>query len=139
MLAGTGGTVAMTLAYAVGRRLQPRVVGPLDYDDGLVPGQIVAAFLRLEEVTDRRHRELGLLLRWGYGSALGIAHGALRRGLREPRASVVFAGLVIGSTFSLFPILGKTPPPWRWGIAELGTCVGTHAAYVAGVAACAAR
>ena len=42
VLAGTAGTAAMTSAYAIERRLRPKHRGPLDYDDSLVPGSIVA-------------------------------------------------------------------------------------------------
>src|SRR5688572_11306389 len=90
VLAGTAGTAALTLAYAAERRLRRTVVGPLDYDDSLVPGQIVAGVMHLPHVTDREDRELGLLLRWSYGSAFGLWHGILRRRLREPWASVGF-------------------------------------------------
>jgi hypothetical protein len=54
----------MTLAYAVERRLRRSATGPLDYDDSLVPGAIVAAVMHLPHVTDREDHELGLVLRW---------------------------------------------------------------------------
>ena len=73
VVAGAAGTAAMTLSYAAERRLRHHE-GPLDYDDSLVPGQIVASVLRLPAVTDREAAELGTLLRWGYGSAFGVAH-----------------------------------------------------------------
>jgi hypothetical protein len=38
------------------------------------------------------------------------------------------------ATFSLFPLLGRTPPPWRWPPDVIVTCLGTHAAYVTCVA-----
>jgi len=44
VIAGAAGTTALTLAYATERRLRSRRSGPLDYDDSLVPGQIVAFF-----------------------------------------------------------------------------------------------
>jgi uncharacterized membrane protein YagU involved in acid resistance len=124
----------MTLAYAVEHRLRPRVHGPVDYDDSLVPGEIVANVLHLPSVTDREEAELGTLLRWGYGSAFGMFHGALRRVLPEPWASAVFGGTLLTATFTLFPLMGRTPPPWRWPADVLATSVGTHVAYVAGVA-----
>jgi hypothetical protein len=124
----------MTLAYGTERRLRPRVQGPLDYDDSLVPGEIVASVLHLPSMTSREEHELGLLLRWGYGSAFGLFHGVLRRFVSEPYASLIFGGVLMTATFSLFPILGRTAPPWRWPAAVLATSIGTHAAYVAGVA-----
>ncbi len=38
------------------------------------------------------------------------------------------------ATFSLFPLLGRTPPPWKWTWDVLATSLGTHVVYVAGVA-----
>jgi hypothetical protein len=125
----------MTLAYATERRLRSGRREPLDYDDSLVPGQIVASVMHLPHVTAREDRELGLLLRWSYGSAFGIWHGALRRRIAEPWASAIFGGTLMSATFSLFPLLGRTPPPWRWHADVMATSVGTHVAYVVGVAA----
>jgi hypothetical protein len=123
----------MTATYAIERRLSSRR-GPLDYDDSLVPGQIVASIMDLRAVTAREDRDLGLALRWSYGSAFGIWHGVLRRRYREPWASVIFAGTLMGATFSLFPLLGRTPPPWRWPPDVMATCVVTHVVYVIAVA-----
>src|SRR3954449_10026402 len=124
----------MTLAYASERRLRSGRQGPLDYDDSLVPGQIVATVMHLPHVTDAGDRELGLLLRWSYGSAFGLLHGALRRTVGEPWASAAFGGTLMTATLTLFPLLGRTPPPWRWPADVIATSVGTHVAYVAGVA-----
>jgi hypothetical protein len=134
VIAGAAGTATMTLAYASERRLRRRR-GPLDYDDSLVPGEIVAAVMHLPHVTDREEHELGLLLRWSYGSAFGVFHGALRRVIPEPWASAVFGGTLITATMTLFPLLGRTPPPWRWPADVMATSLATHAAYVAAVAA----
>ncbi len=38
------------------------------------------------------------------------------------------------ATLTLFPLLGRTPPPWRWPPDVLATSVGTHVAYVTAVA-----
>ena len=59
VLAGTAGTATMTLAYAAERRMRPRVHQPLDYDDSLVPGQIVASFMHLPHVTAREDKSSG--------------------------------------------------------------------------------
>lgn len=135
MLAGTAGTAALSLSYAAERRIRRRTTtAPLDYDDGLVPGEIVAAVMHLPHVTQRDERELGLALRWSYGSAFGILHGALRRHVPEPWASALFGGTLMTATLTLFPLLGRTPPPWRWPKDVLATSFGTHAAYVAAVA-----
>jgi hypothetical protein len=124
----------MTAAYASERRLRHRQQ-PVDYDDSLVPGQIVATIMHLPHVTAREDYELGMGLRWGYGSAFGLFHGLLRRTIGEPWASAVFAGTLMSATFSLFPLLGRTPPPWQWPADVMATCLATHAVYVGAVAA----
>lgn len=134
VLAGTAGTAALSLAYAAERRLRPRHRGPLDYDDSLVPGQIVASIMHLPNVTRLEDRDIGWALRWSYGSVFGLWHGILRRRIPEPWASAVFGATLMTATLSLFPLLGRTPPPWRWPPDVMATCLGTHAAYVAAVA-----
>jgi hypothetical protein len=135
VVAGAAGTTALTLAYALEHRLRPKAKGPLDYDDSLVPGQIVASIMHLPHVTAREEDDLGLALRWGYGSAFGLWHGVLRRRIGEPGASLAFGGTLMTATLTLFPVLGRTPPPWRWPPSVVATAFGTHAAYVAAVAA----
>jgi len=134
VFAGAAGTAALTLAYAAERRMRSTHEGQLDYDDSLVPGQIVAGVMHLPHVTAREDRDLGLALRWSYGSAFGLLHGALRRSLGEPWASAVFGGTLMSATLTLFPLLGHTPVPWRWPPDVMATSVGTHVAYVAAVA-----
>jgi hypothetical protein len=135
VLAGTVGTATMTAAYALEHHVRTNVRGELDYDDGLVPGQIVASVMHLGQVTHRQEHELGTTLRWSYGSAFGILHGALYRRVGEPRASLAFGAVLMTATFSLFPLLGHTPPPWRWPKDVIATSIGTHVAYVAALAA----
>src|SRR5436309_1367332 len=90
ILAGTAGTTALSLAYVIEHRLRPRHRAPLDYDDSLVPGQIVASIMHLPHVTAREDRDIGWALRWSYGSVFGIWHGILRRRMGEPWASLAF-------------------------------------------------
>lgn len=116
-------------------RLACESLGQLDYDDGLVPGQIVASVMHLGQVTHRLEHELGTTLRWSYGSAFGLLHGALFRRVGEPRTSLAFGAVLMTATFSLFPLLGHTPPPWRWPNDVIATSIATHVAYVAAVAA----
>jgi len=135
LLAGVTGTAALTVSYAVERRLRGETSGPLDYDDSLVPGQIVCSILHLHHVTRREENDLGLGLRWTYGSAFGLWHGLLRRRLPEPAATVAFATTLITATFTMFPLLGRTPPPWRWPRGYVATCLATHSVYAATVGA----
>lgn len=130
VLAGTAGTAALTLAYAAERRLRAGRPAQLDYDDSLVPGEIVASIMHLGHVTAREDHEIGLAFRWGYGSVFGLWHGVLHRRIAEPWASAIFGGTLISATFSFFPLLGRTPPPWRWPVDVLATSLGTHLVYV---------
>ena len=100
-----------------------------------MPGQIVASVMHLPHVTALEDHELGLALRWGYGSAFGLWHGLLHRALPEPWASAAFGATLMSATVTLFPLLGHTPPPWRWPADVMATSIGTHVAYVAAVAA----
>lgn len=130
--AGVAGTAALSASYVVERGLRRR--RPVDYDDSLVPGQIVLSILNLPHVTRREEHEAALALRWSYGSGFGIWHGLLRRRFDEPGASLVFAATLLTLTFTMFPILGNTPPPWRWPRGYVASELATHAAYVAAVA-----
>jgi hypothetical protein len=134
VLAGSAGTLALTLAYASERRVRCGHRGQLDYDDSLVPGQIVASIMHLPHVTDREENDLGLALRWGYGSAFGLWHGILHRRFSEPWASILFGATLMSATLTLFPLLGRTPAPWRWPKDVMATSLGTHVAYVVAVA-----
>ena len=135
IVAGAAGTASLSLAYVVERRMRRNHKGPLDYDDSLVPGQIVVSILHLPHVTKREDRDIGWALRWSYGSAFGLWHGLLRRKVGEPWATAIFGGTLMSATFSMFPLLGRTPPPWRWPPDVMATCLGTHAAYVTAVTA----
>ena len=81
---------------------------------------------RLDHAPPARHRprgpRLGLILRWSYGSAFGLWHGTLHRRFAEPWASAIFGGTLMSATLSLFPLLGRTPPPWRWPADVMATC-----------------
>jgi hypothetical protein len=129
LLAGVAGTAALTASYAIERRARHRWGRSLDYDDSLVPGQIVVSILHLGHVTGREEDKLGLALRWSYGSAFGLAHGLLRRWVPEPAATGVFGSALMTMTATMFPVLGRTPPPWCWPRGFRATSLATHAAY----------
>ena len=131
VLAGSAGTAALTLSYVAERRV--RHGGQADYDDSLVPGGIVCSILHLHQVTDRMEYDAGMGLRWSYGSAFGLLHGWLRRRTGEPWASLGFGGVLLTMTFTMFPLLGHTPPPWRWPKGYVASELLTHAAYVGAV------
>jgi hypothetical protein len=129
LIAGAAGTAALSLCYEIHHRLRPQAPDPADYDDSLVPGQIVASIMDLHQVSAREEEELGLALRWSYGSAFGLWHGLLRRRIAEPLATVAFGATLMSATLTMFPLLGRTPPPWRWPRGFLAVSLTTHAIY----------
>jgi hypothetical protein len=131
--AGAAATATMTLAYEAERRVRGARTA-LDYDDSLVPGEIVAGILHLRNVTPKEDAELGMALRVGYGSVFGLWHVALRRVMPEPWAALAFGTTLMTATFTAFPVLGRTPPPWKWPADVLLTALGTHAVYATTVA-----
>ena len=79
----------MTLAYAAERRLrQPRHEARSTTTTRSCPGRSSPAIMHLPHVTAREEHDLGLALRWSYGSAFGLWHGVLRRRVGEPWASL---------------------------------------------------
>ncbi|MGI9184765.1 MAG: hypothetical protein ACR2GZ_07345 [Solirubrobacteraceae bacterium] len=92
-------TPALSLAYAIDRRARGQS-RPQDYDDSLVPGQIVcrASVPRHQ----REERDRGLALRWSYGSAFGLWYGVLRRGRSEPTATALFGATPMSLTLTMF-------------------------------------
>ena len=71
VIAGGVATAAMTAAYTAERRTRrlTRGVEAMDYDDGVVPGQIVLHLLHLPDLGASEETTAGLMLRWSYGSA----------------------------------------------------------------------
>ncbi len=148
LVAGASGTAAMALWYHAERYLRrghyagvtaladgTPVEGlwsqeGLDYDDSVVPGQIVAKILHLPKPTDREAGAITLGLRWTYGSAFGIAHVALRNLIREPYASLLFGTALMTVTSVGFPVLGGTPPPWKWPADVQISAGGSHVLYI---------
>jgi hypothetical protein len=132
VIAGGCGTVVLSLAYVAERRVRD-TSRPVDYDDSDVPGQIVASIFHISRPSEHEEVELGYGLRAAYGSGFGLVHGLLRRRVGEPAATVAFGGILIAMTLTMFPLLGHTPPPWRWPRGYLATCLATHAGYAATV------
>jgi hypothetical protein len=153
LVAGFGGTAAMAAWYHIERTTRRgRYTGVtaladgtpveglwshegLDYDDSVVPGQIVASLLHLPTPTNRQAGLITLALRWTYGSAFGVLHVLLRNRFREPKATVIFGAALGTMTSVAFPLLGRTPVPWKWPLDAQISAVGSHAAYVLTAAA----
>lgn len=146
LVAGFLGTAAMTVSararrtlYARRRGIPPeRITEVLDYDDSehvvVAASAVVRAVTGRAPSTPRGRRALSLLTHWGYGSAVAAAHPLLRRRLGPSAAGTVFLAGCQAMAFGLFPLLGDTPPPWRWTRGQLVTSLAQHALYASTVA-----
>jgi hypothetical protein len=61
-------------------------------------------------------------------------HALLRRRIAEPGATAAFGATLMSLTLTMFPLLGRTPPPWRWPPGYLATSLATHASYTVAAA-----
>lgn len=147
VLAGAVGTAAMSATGRTYREVHARRRGTtpgeiteiLDYDHS--DHVVVAASTVLRRVVGwaprsaRGRRTLFWLVHWGYGSAVGAAHAELRHHLGgEPAAGVAFFVGCEAMALGLFPVLGDTPVPWRWGPRLLTVSLVQHAVYAGAVA-----
>lgn len=147
VLGGAVGTGAMALAAHLRRRRYARRHGTttdridvvLDYDDS--DHVVIAASTLLRHVigwaprTPQGRQALFWCVHWGYGSIVGAGHVVLRRGIgREPAAGLVFFAASQVMALGLFPVLGETPPPWRWERPLLATSFVQHGIYAGTVA-----
>jgi hypothetical protein len=134
VVAGAVGTAAMSASewthVCAHRRWWPEAEEPIDYDVSDHVVTAAAKVLPFRIRTDGQARLLFVLVHVGYGSAFGTLTEVLGRTRLSPRAQ---AGIFWASTemfaFSLFPLLGETPPPWRWRAEPLVACVLQHAVY----------
>ena len=76
------------------------------------------------------------VVHWGYGSAVAVEYDELRRLLgSDARATAAFYVSCQAMACVLFPVLGDTPPPWRWRRSVLASSLGQHLIYAVTVAA----
>ncbi len=133
---GLAGTTAMTAALALETKYFPSDDGLIDYDSSDHVVIAACAVLRRPVPRSRRgRRRIFRLVHWGYGSAVALAYVPIRRRSRtDLQAAVTFGVGCQAMALTLFPTLGKTPPPWRWQRRVLASSLSIHALYVATVA-----
>jgi hypothetical protein len=144
-MAGTAAMAATGRAY---REVHARrrgisvedITEVLDYDQS--DHVVVAASTVLQRLTGwaprspEARRALFWVVHWGYGSVVGVAHAELRHRLGgEPAAGAAFFLGCEAMALGLFPVLGGTPVPWRWGTRLLTVSLLQHAVYAGAVAA----
>lgn len=133
LASGVAGTTAMTTTTWVQSQLRHVEDIPVDYD---ATSHVVTAVARVLHHRPRSRREATgefLLAHWGYGSAVAIGHRLLLRRLSRPRAAAVFFVGCQSMAFVLLPVLGETPPPWRWRRDVLASSLAHHAVYAVAV------
>ncbi|MGI8334167.1 hypothetical protein ACRYCC_29790 [Actinomadura scrupuli] len=131
---GLAGTSAMTLTAALYARARGETDRILDYDTSEHVAIAAATVLRVRPRGAAGERALFHLVHWGYGSAVGVAYEAIRHAVpgRPAAAAVFFTGCQT-MAFALFPLLGGTPPPWRWRPDVIAVSLLQHAIYAATV------
>lgn len=130
MSGGAVGTAVMTLSIAVQTRLRPDLDGPIDYDASDHVVIAASKILRWDPATPAGRRLLFNLVHWGYGSLVALEYERFRRLLgSEPRAAAAFFAACQTMALAAFPLLGDTPPPWRWRRDLLAVSFAQHALY----------
>ena len=147
VVGGAVGTGAMSVAAHLRRRRYARRHGIaisdideiLDYDDSehvvIAASTLLRHTIRWAPRSERGRWVLFWLVHWGYGSAVGAGHVALQRWVGRDREAglLFFVGCQV-MALGLFPVLGDSPPPWRWERHLLVTSIVQHAIYAGGVA-----
>src|SRR6201996_4706837 len=129
ILAGVVATTTMNASYWAERRIRRNVEGPLDYDDSNVPALVAAKILRQSDLSDAASFRLGLAVHWGYGSLFGLGAVPLNRRFGPAGATAVYWGGMMTMACGMFPVLGGTPPPWRWRHDVIVTSAFQHLVY----------
>lgn len=126
----------MSASIAIQTRVRDGDDGLIDYDASDRVVVAASKVVRWDPSTENGRRALFYLVHWGYGSLVALEYERLRRVTRsEPRATVAFFAACQTMALTLFPLLGDTPPPWRWRRDVLVTSFAQHALYATTVAA----
>lgn len=131
--AGAVGTAVMTLTTRLETALRAPTDHPVDYDVSDHVVTAAATVLRHRPTSATQRRALFLLVHWGYGSLVGVGYEALRARCGPVRATLVFYAGCQAMAWTLFPVLGGTPPPWRWRRDVLVSSLAQHLVYAAAV------
>src|ERR1700727_1014100 len=129
IIAGLVATTTMNASYWAERRIRRNVEGPLDFDDSNVPALVAAKILRQSDLSDDASRWLGFAVHWGYGSLFGLGAVPLIRRFGPAGATAIYWGGMMAMACGMFPVLGGTPPPWRWRNDVIVTSALQHLVY----------
>jgi len=138
-MAGLLGTAAMSVALLVEIRCTENGSKVVDYDASDHVVVAASKVLRYSPRSRLGRAALFQIVHWGYGSLVGIGRVRLGRALPAAAADAAFFSGCQAMALALFPMLGETPPPWRWRAQPLVSSFVLHALYAATVGAVARR
>jgi hypothetical protein len=123
LLAGLAGTAAMTVSSTVEMKINDR-------GSSTTPAQAVAEVTGVRPADDTAQQRLNTLAHWGYGTAWGLARGALDlAGQRGPLASLLHLAAVLGGEQVMMPALGLGAPTPKYGASAAATDAWHHLVY----------
>jgi len=130
LLAGTVGTVALTLAEKIEIRISGR-------EPSTVPGQVGAKLTGRDMEADPQVAErLNPVVHWVHGISMGAVRGLLGlAGLSFLPATGVFFLVVWGGDVLLYRALGIAKLPWSWSGPELAADLWGKSVYVVATSA----
>jgi uncharacterized membrane protein YagU involved in acid resistance len=129
LLSAVMGTAAMTLSSTVEMDVRGR-------DPSTAPGRAANKLLGLIGVPELKGPPLHVLsdvTHWLYGTAWGLVFWLLVdvAGVSLPVAGPLFLLIVWGTGQVQLPVLGITPPSWKWGATEVVIDIWHHVVYAA--------
>jgi hypothetical protein len=141
-VAGAAGTAAMDAFWYARHRLSGGTQdpltwefgGPSDWESVSAPAQLgrrLVEGLTQRPLDARWARLTNNVMHWGYGigwgTALGVVGGSLRR--LRPVHGPLFGVAVWGSGYVVLPVAGLYKPIWQYGIRELAPDLAAHLLY----------
>lgn len=146
LLAGIGGTAAMTAYQEVRSRIQKsgsengNTSEPPTWKDAPEPAQIgrrIVEGLFSREVSRDKIRVLTNAVHWGYGTACGTLYGLVQSSARPHSAlhGIVFGSAVWGSSYVMLPAMKLRKQIWEYPPKTLAADLTSHLVYGLGVAA----
>lgn len=146
LLAGVGGTAAMTAYQDVKSRVQKSesdngdTSEPPTWEDAPEPAQIGRRIVEGLFSREVSRDEIGFLtnaVHWGYGTACGSLYGLVQASARPHSAlhGIVFGSAVWGSSYVMLPAMKLRKQIWEYPPKTLAADLATHLVYGLGVAA----
>jgi hypothetical protein len=123
LFAGAAGTAAMTVSSTIEMKLRAR-------PPSSAPATAAAKVLGVEPKGQKEEARFSNIVHWGYGTSWGAVRGLIgATGLRGPRATAAYFGVVWSTEQVTLPALGVAPPLWEWGAKEVAIDAFHHVVY----------